>query len=171
MTRSVRSEWVEEVAFSRKLPLRRGLRREDAARYVGVSASYFDDMVNNGRMPRPFRVADRVVLWDVPRVHPQHQHHWPVYGSLQKVRGRGRFQTRGDEEPHPMTGTKLREDKMLKSVGLKGARIRGDAKVASVKTIRVRKPPMCEECGKNRADPPGKLCVGCEAYRDHTSHF
>jgi hypothetical protein len=41
----------------------------------------------------------------------------------------------------------------------------------AAKATRVRKPPMCEECGKNRADPPGRLCVGCEAYREHTGHF
>lgn len=28
-------------------------------------------------------------------------------------------------------------------------------------------PPMCEACGENRADPPGLLCVGCEAYDEH----
>ena len=39
------------------------------------------------------------------------------------------------------------------------------------RTAAIRKPPMCTECGKDRADPPGKLCVGCEAYRDHTGHF
>jgi ribosomal protein L32 len=25
----------------------------------------------------------------------------------------------------------------------------------------------CEECGKNYADPPSRLCPGCEAYREH----
>ena len=25
----------------------------------------------------------------------------------------------------------------------------------------------CEECGINYADPPSKLCPGCEAYRGH----
>jgi hypothetical protein len=29
-------------------------------------------------------------------------------------------------------------------------------------------PPMCDDCGVNRSDPPSKLCAGCEAYRDHT---
>jgi len=29
------------------------------------------------------------------------------------------------------------------------------------------RPPMCEECGVYRSDPPSKLCVGCEAYREH----
>jgi predicted DNA-binding transcriptional regulator AlpA len=42
----------------------RGLRREDAARYVGVSPSKFDEWVKDRRMPQPFR-ADGCVLWDV----------------------------------------------------------------------------------------------------------
>jgi predicted DNA-binding transcriptional regulator AlpA len=42
----------------------RGLRREDAARYVGVSATKFDDLVKDGRMPKPFRI-DGCVLWDI----------------------------------------------------------------------------------------------------------
>lgn len=32
---------------------------------------------------------------------------------------------------------------------------------------KVRKPPICEGCGKNPSDPPSKLCVGCQAYQDH----
>ena len=27
----------------------------------------------------------------------------------------------------------------------------------------------CEECGKNWADWPSKICPGCEAYREHTA--
>lgn len=30
-------------------------------------------------------------------------------------------------------------------------------------------PPMCDGCGLNRADPPSKLCPGCQAYREHQS--
>lgn len=30
------------------------------------------------------------------------------------------------------------------------------------------RPAICEECGKYPADPPSKLCPGCEAYREHT---
>lgn len=41
----------------------RGLSREEAARYVGVGATKFDEMVNDRRMPRPKRVDGRVV-WD-----------------------------------------------------------------------------------------------------------
>lgn len=41
----------------------RGLSREEAARYVGVSASTFDKLIEDGRMPKPLRVGKRVI-WD-----------------------------------------------------------------------------------------------------------
>lgn len=41
----------------------RGLSRVQAAAYIGVSASLFDEMVNDGRMPKPKRINGRVV-WD-----------------------------------------------------------------------------------------------------------
>lgn len=41
----------------------RGLGRLQAAAYIGVSASLFDTMVEDGRMPRPIRINTRVV-WD-----------------------------------------------------------------------------------------------------------
>jgi predicted DNA-binding transcriptional regulator AlpA len=43
---------------------RRGLRREEAARYVGVGSTKFDDMVDDGRMPKPLRI-DGCVVWDI----------------------------------------------------------------------------------------------------------
>ncbi|AYO83692.1 helix-turn-helix transcriptional regulator [Methylobacterium brachiatum] len=46
---------------------RRGLRREESARYVGVSASKFDEMVRDGRMPKPKRI-DGCVVWDLRRL-------------------------------------------------------------------------------------------------------
>lgn len=30
---------------------------------------------------------------------------------------------------------------------------------------------MCEDCGKLPADPPSRLCPGCEAYREHTGQI
>jgi len=42
----------------------RGLRREEAAAYVGVGASTFDAMVRDGRMPGPKVVGARRV-WDL----------------------------------------------------------------------------------------------------------
>lgn len=41
----------------------RGLRRENAASYVGVSPSKFDELVSDGRMPKPMRI-DGCVIWD-----------------------------------------------------------------------------------------------------------
>lgn len=41
----------------------RGLSRMEAARYVGVSATLFDQMVKEGAMPRPKHVRARRV-WD-----------------------------------------------------------------------------------------------------------
>ncbi len=43
--------------------LPRGLRRTDAARYVGISASTFDEWVKREVLPRPKRQGG-VVLWD-----------------------------------------------------------------------------------------------------------
>jgi predicted DNA-binding transcriptional regulator AlpA len=44
--------------------LRRGLRRDAAAHYVGVSTTKFEQWINEGRMPPPKRI-DGCVLWDV----------------------------------------------------------------------------------------------------------
>lgn len=41
----------------------RGLSREDAAWYVGVGVTLFDEMVADRRMPRPKRINSRIV-WD-----------------------------------------------------------------------------------------------------------
>jgi predicted DNA-binding transcriptional regulator AlpA len=45
----------------------RGLSRAEAAAYIGVSASLFDDLVKDGRMPRPKRVNARTI-WDRKRL-------------------------------------------------------------------------------------------------------
>jgi len=41
----------------------RGLRRPEAAAYVGVSPSLFDQMINDGCMPKPKRYRRRNI-WD-----------------------------------------------------------------------------------------------------------
>lgn len=41
----------------------RGLSRIEAAQYVGVSPSLFDELVRDGRMPPPKRINARTV-WD-----------------------------------------------------------------------------------------------------------
>lgn len=45
-------------------PTARGLSREAAAAYVGISTSLFDTMVSDGRMPPPKRINSRTI-WDV----------------------------------------------------------------------------------------------------------
>jgi excisionase family DNA binding protein len=40
---------------------RRGLSHDEACQYVGISATIFDRMVRDGRMPRPKRLDGRVV--------------------------------------------------------------------------------------------------------------
>lgn len=41
----------------------RGMSREEAARYVGIGTTKFDELVKDGRMPKPKRVDGRTV-WD-----------------------------------------------------------------------------------------------------------
>jgi predicted DNA-binding transcriptional regulator AlpA len=48
---------------SRPVP-RRGLSRVEASTYLGVSPSKFDELVKDGRMPRP-RLIDTRKVWDV----------------------------------------------------------------------------------------------------------
>jgi predicted DNA-binding transcriptional regulator AlpA len=43
--------------------LPRGLCREAAARYVGISPTKFDEMIEDGRMPGPKKIDSRRV-WD-----------------------------------------------------------------------------------------------------------
>lgn len=42
----------------------RGLGREAAAAYIGISPSKFDELVLDGRMPKPIRIDGRTV-WDL----------------------------------------------------------------------------------------------------------
>ena len=42
----------------------RGLNREEAARYVGISPSKFDQLLEDRRMPAPRRIDGRKV-WDI----------------------------------------------------------------------------------------------------------
>ena len=41
----------------------RGLSRVQAAEYIGVGVTKFDEMVSDGRMPKPKKIDGRVV-WD-----------------------------------------------------------------------------------------------------------
>ena len=42
----------------------RGLRRIEAASYVGISPTKFDELVRRGDMPAGFRV-DSIRIWDI----------------------------------------------------------------------------------------------------------
>jgi predicted DNA-binding transcriptional regulator AlpA len=45
----------------------RGLSRVQSAAYIGVSPNLFDEMVKDGRMPKPTRINTRMV-WDRVRL-------------------------------------------------------------------------------------------------------
>jgi excisionase family DNA binding protein len=45
----------------------RGLARTEAAAYVGVSATKFDEMVHDGRMP-PAKIIDSRRVWDIRKL-------------------------------------------------------------------------------------------------------
>ncbi len=45
----------------------RGLSRVQAAVYIGVGATKFDEMVADGRMPKPKRIDGRTI-WDRPQL-------------------------------------------------------------------------------------------------------
>jgi predicted DNA-binding transcriptional regulator AlpA len=51
------------LSQTRPVP-RRGLSRDEAAMYCGISATLFDRMVQDGRMPGPRRIDGRKV-WDI----------------------------------------------------------------------------------------------------------
>ena len=51
------------LSETRPVP-RRGLSRDEAAIYIGVSAAKFDEMVADGRMPAPIKIDARKV-WDI----------------------------------------------------------------------------------------------------------
>jgi len=50
--------------ISRSLPIRRGLRAEEAATYLSLSLTKFREMVKREEMPKP-RIAGRCIIWDV----------------------------------------------------------------------------------------------------------
>jgi predicted DNA-binding transcriptional regulator AlpA len=53
----------QRLSEIRPIP-RRGLSRIEAAMYIGVSARKFDELIADGRMPKPKRVDGRK-LWDI----------------------------------------------------------------------------------------------------------
>jgi predicted DNA-binding transcriptional regulator AlpA len=53
-----------QVSLKRISSPRRGLSREEAATYIGISPSLFDELVKSGTMPKPIRIKSRTV-WGV----------------------------------------------------------------------------------------------------------
>ena len=43
----------------------RGLNREKAAQYLGISSTLFDKLVQKKRMPEPMAPSDGRVVWDI----------------------------------------------------------------------------------------------------------
>ncbi len=59
---------VNRATLSETRPIpRRGLSRPEAAMYIGISTSKFDQLVHDGRMPRPIFLDGRR-LWDLRRL-------------------------------------------------------------------------------------------------------
>jgi len=54
---------IERPPTACPLPAARGLNRLQAAAYVGVSPSLFDEMTSDGRMPKP-KKANARTIWD-----------------------------------------------------------------------------------------------------------
>jgi predicted DNA-binding transcriptional regulator AlpA len=54
---------VSASAHRAESTLRRGLRRPEAASYIGVSPSLFDQLVEEGMMPQPFKIRS-CTIWD-----------------------------------------------------------------------------------------------------------
>ena len=52
------------AANPKKTHLKRGFNRSEAANYIGVGTTKFDDLVNQRRMPQK-RVIDKRTVWDV----------------------------------------------------------------------------------------------------------
>ncbi len=51
------------LSEARPVP-RRGLSRDEAAMYIGISAGKFDELVADGRMPEPLKIDGRKI-WDI----------------------------------------------------------------------------------------------------------
>lgn len=61
---------------------RRGLSKPEAAKYVGVGVTKFEDLVATNRMPKP-RLADTKLIWDVRQLD-EFFDRLPVKGANQR---------------------------------------------------------------------------------------
>ena len=94
----------------------RGLSRVEAAQYIGVSPSLFDQMVADGRMPQPKQINARRV-WDrkkldeafeaLPDVNGEGTNPWDVvlHEDQTQILGGGRGPARQRPLLRPRTGT------------------------------------------------------------------
>jgi predicted DNA-binding transcriptional regulator AlpA len=55
---------TSKAAIATRLPIRRGLGEAEAALYIGLGASKFRALVEEGTMPRP-RIIGTRRIWDV----------------------------------------------------------------------------------------------------------
>jgi predicted DNA-binding transcriptional regulator AlpA len=60
-----RPQTTKALSSSQSRPVpRRGLSRTEAAMYLGISPSKFDELVKDGRAPQP-RMIDERKVWDI----------------------------------------------------------------------------------------------------------
>jgi len=55
---------TEHPLLITRIAPRRALNRAEAASYVGIGTTKFDELVKDRRMPSPFKIDGRV-LWDI----------------------------------------------------------------------------------------------------------
>lgn len=67
MLKHTRQDPDNAVLVRVEVVLRRGLSRQEAARYVGINTSTFDKLVHEGKMPQPFRIGSRTI-WDLRKL-------------------------------------------------------------------------------------------------------
>ena len=67
MPKRARQDPDNAVSVRVEVVPRRGLSRQEAARYVGISTSTFDKLVQEGKMPQPFRIGSRTI-WDLRKL-------------------------------------------------------------------------------------------------------
>lgn len=91
----------------RSLPPR-GLRREEAAAYIGASPALFDEMVRDGRMPKPKRIGGTNAIWDVRQLDvafealdQDNEHEVGGGRNLPSARGAAAFTPATAEKPPP----------------------------------------------------------------------
>jgi hypothetical protein len=51
--------------------------------------------------------------------------------------------------------------------GRRRERLKSPRRKVMVAPKKPKRPPLCEECGIYRSDPPSRLCPGCQAYGEH----